>query len=405
MFSVFNFGKTKIKTLKKRSSKNNSLDRPKYDILEFNYEKGEIIDFMYHQTSLGNIEIENGNGLRFVVKSIRGNGNKRETKKGVRINDIMVSINDKPILTNSDIAVLTSGEAFKIKVVRLFYTSTDESVALFDKKKTHHTIKKHKSIDSEKLDMDSYLKKNINQDGMYDHFFHGLSEKEQNILSNYQQDVGDFTNNSSQSRILESIFRKAPKLPSTIYVYRCFISNVSIESLDNQHRFDRFLSTSLSHNIAFRWCKNENTQCYRNPDKKENLEICIILPKGSRVLPLLYAFYDAFNEYEILLPLHGTIVSTGECHPKHGLPIFIFFEDIHRADEYKKSMRQTSFQRTPPHPETPGQQPSSRKPSRSRTSRSRSATDWKSWLEKMLKKPEKEPEGFEYSDAVVDAFG
>jgi hypothetical protein len=30
---------------------------------------------------------------------------------------------------------------------------------------------------------------------------------------------------------------------------------------------------------------------------------------------------------------------------------------------------------------------------------------WESWLEKMLKKPEKEPEGFKYSDAVVDAFG
>lgn len=42
MFSVFNFGKSKIKTQKTRSSKNKSPDRAKYDIFEFNYEKGEF---------------------------------------------------------------------------------------------------------------------------------------------------------------------------------------------------------------------------------------------------------------------------------------------------------------------------------------------------------------------------
>lgn len=187
------------------------------------------------------------------------------------------------------------------------------------------------------VEMDAHLDTNINENKIYSNFYKTLTIEEKHAINTYQIETpSEFYNNSIAVTQLNNIFEKVPELPSTIYVYRCFIGDVSIDTLNESKNFavdgtNRFMSTTFAYNTARKFCgfKNEDMAaegvCYENNDKIGNLIICIIIPIKSKVLPFMSSISQpGYGEYEILLPSSGRIVQTGQCHPKHKVPIFIF---------------------------------------------------------------------------------
>ena len=257
---------------------------------------------------------------------------------------------------------------------------------------------------SPKIGMDSYLKKYINKDKIYSKFYRSLDyDDELDVIREYQENSNNFYTHdkrlkeySERVKVLKDIFNKAPKLPYTIYVYRCFQKDVSLKSIEDEIRLG-FLSTSLSHNLASKWCSYNEQNCYENKDSAKNVEICIIIPKGTRVLPLVYKLFNAYNQYEIVLPSDGVLVPINECHPKYNLPIHIFFENKAAANSFKAAMKSS----IPELESTKSPQSvSSEKPDNSIHMDKRS---WNQWLQDLLEQPNPEP--IDYMDASIDAYG
>ena len=195
--------------------------------------------------------------------------------------------------------------------------------------------------------MKSYLKHLFNSE-IYSEFYSSLTNKETTAIVKYQSTSPSIfyaANKTESVEILNQIFVKVPELPNTIYVYRCYVSGVSITHLIGNPGFTyddipRFLSTTLSFEVAKQTCgfrKKDSGQgnCYRNNDKQDYLIICIIIPKGSKVLPFMdWKSYDpTYPEYEILLPSTGSIVKTESCHPVHNVPIFIYRDSTNVKEE------------------------------------------------------------------------
>lgn len=205
-------------------------------------------------------------------------------------------------------------------------------------------------------DMDGYLAENINKNGIYTKYYNDLNPAQTKTIKDYQRvgnlfnkndDNNDADNNNVES--LSEIFASAPELPSTIHVYRCFLNKVSFDNI-NQKDFKvadklNYISTSLSYNFAFNFCKigrgNEfkvPKLCARNKEGSDSINgllICVIIPKGSKVLPLPYSLFNEHHisiEYEILLPSTGSIVKTNVCHPIHKVPIFIYRDHNSKDD-------------------------------------------------------------------------
>jgi len=265
-------------------------------------------------------------------------------------------------------------------------------------------LQKQRSLDEERLTknigMDNYLAKYINTSGLYSNFYKDLTYTEKWAIRTYQKNSNTFYDvgthklkDGGRVDILKEILLKAPKLPSTIYVYRCFNSNISLADINANGRQDGFLSTSLSQKLASKWCNNAKPNCYVNKDKRYLVEICIIIPKGTKALPFVYKYFDIFNEYEILLPTGGELVSINECHPKYNLPMYIYFDDIEKADSFKNAQQshQQSAILTSQEKTTYGMNNAER--------------SWNEWLQNLLKQPELNIDGVDAMTYTNDAYG
>jgi hypothetical protein len=193
-------------------------------------------------------------------------------------------------------------------------------------------------------DFDNYLNLEINKDGSYSNFLKNLNADEKEVIEKYQMSSRRL-NEGNNFEILLSIFKKEvfPKLPCNIYCYRCYKENISINDIHNT-KINKFLSVSLSRDYVKFFCTDDDaqpTQCYETPSKKNYLQICIIIQKGSKILPLMYEFFKTKMEYEIILPPGGKLIATQFCDPKYNLPIFIYSEENYEytAGKKKKNKR------------------------------------------------------------------
>ena len=255
--------------------------------------------------------------------------------------------------------------------------------------KSFSIIKRQKSFDTQNTTMDKYLAEYINKNGLYSNFYdessNRLTDDEFEAIKMYQSRSTLFNTPGLKNNVfinnLKKVFDKAPKLPTTIYVYRCFSNGVSLNDLNNKENLDIFISTTLSHNLALKWCKEQPTSCYKDLYKNNNIEICIIIPKGTRVLPFVYSYLYKYKEYEILLPPWGRLIDINACHPTHNLPIYIYFENVSEAMQFKieqqKFINNNNVQNI----------------------------EEKSWMEKWFSPPENPPDGFDYLKASTEAFG
>jgi hypothetical protein len=240
-------------------------------------------------------------------------------------------------------------------------------------------------------DMDKFFAKTININKVYTNFYKSLTASETQALNDYVQDTSNFYKNPNSIQILMNLFTKVPPIPSTIYVYRCFLRNVSINDIDRQPNLNTILATSLTQRTARIMCYSQNPTCYKNRDNDENLEICIIIPKGARILPIASLIGGGdYVEYQILLPPTGTLVSTSECHPVNKAPIFVYFEDSNRANQFKESRQQVTPQPVTQQPVTQqiAPQPAAR-----------------TWLQRMVTQAEDPPDSEDMMQAVSDAYG
>jgi hypothetical protein len=72
--------------------------------------------------------------------------------------------------------------------------------------------------------------------------------------------------------------------------------------------------------------------------------ICIIIPSGSKVIPLNY--YAQKEEYEILLSAEGKLHYTGDIHPEYKIPIFIYFDSYAKMKHHYNSLETTRSRRS-----------------------------------------------------------
>jgi len=181
----------------------------------------------------------------------------------------------------------------------------------------------------------------INKDNYYDSFFTNLKGV---TLSQYEDEslafqlgnpeTGGMTPRTPEmNNSIQRVFKKILPVRENFYVYRCYYSSVSVEDINNQNMLGRHTSTSLSYDYSHEWaCRNRGKHAtFLNTDTG-SIMICIIIPKGSHVIPLTY--YAQAEEYEILLSSEGKLHFTGDIHPILKIPIFIYFDSYDKYKEY-----------------------------------------------------------------------
>jgi len=201
------------------------------------------------------------------------------------------------------------------------------------------------------FEMDNYMATQINKNGVYSRFYESLTKQEIDVIMEYQKHSERFNEpslreaNIDSINLLNDIFEKTPRLPFSIGVYRCYKKTLSLNMIDRQPHIDRFLSTTLSFRLSDQYCDWHGGGCKHNklPDAVFYNVVCILLPKGSRALPLVFKYINYYNEYEILLPPGGKLLLTEECHPKYDVPVFIYFENAEQGLEYQRSKNPEAF--------------------------------------------------------------
>ena len=192
------------------------------------------------------------------------------------------------------------------------------------------------------LDMAKYIEDSeINKDRYYDDIFTHLRGI---ILTEFENESLAFQTGMPTDKIIprppnmnasiERVFEKILPVQKTFCVYRCYYSDISIDFIDKQRKIGRPLSTSLSYNYSYEWaCSERSKSDIVSKTDTGNIMICIIIPKGTHVIPLHH--YTQKYEYEILLSSEGKLCFTGERDPVHNLPIFIYFDSYKQCNKYK----------------------------------------------------------------------
>ena len=180
----------------------------------------------------------------------------------------------------------------------------------------------------------------INKDNYYDPFFTSLKGT---ILTQYEDEclafqLGNPTEGMVQrtpdmNRSIQRVFDKILPTRKDIYVFRCYYSGMSVDDINNQRKLGRHTSTSLSYEYSYKWsCMDRKQNEPITNSETGSIMICIIIPKGSRVIPLTY--YAQSEEYEILLSAEGKLHYTGDIHPTYKIPIFMYFDSYEKMQNY-----------------------------------------------------------------------
>jgi hypothetical protein len=202
-------------------------------------------------------------------------------------------------------------------------------------------------IQGNNLDMAKYIEDSeINKDRYYDDIFTHLRGT---ILTEFENESLAFQTGMPTDKVIprppnmnasiERVFEKILPVQKTFYVYRCYYSDISIGFIDKQRKIGRPLSTSLSYNYSYEWaCSERSKTDIASETDTGNIMVCIIIPKGTHVIPLHH--YLQKYEYEILLSSEGKLCFTGERDPVHNLPIFIYFDSYKQCNQYNvKNLR------------------------------------------------------------------
>jgi hypothetical protein len=124
---------------------------------------------------------------------------------------------------------------------------------------------------------------------------------------------------SEDNELIEGIFRKIPPLKHSFYAYRCYEKNVSIADLQANPNNGVISSVTIRASYANWWCKRSlggiisyvfkdemPKQPNRTLDKKGNLIVCIIIPKGTKIIPLIGSYLrHKEQEFETILSSHS----------------------------------------------------------------------------------------------------
>jgi hypothetical protein len=111
---------------------------------------------------------------------------------------------------------------------------------------------------------------------------------------------------------IDNAFNYVPITPVDLITYRCYIHGVDVNMIDQSVNNKVFLSTSIARYYSYDyWCK------------QRGLTICIIIPKGSKVIPLMlsHELTNKTSQHEILLNRKGKLVDSKIVHK--GLLVFI----------------------------------------------------------------------------------
>ena len=142
----------------------------------------------------------------------------------------------------------------------------------------------------------------------------------------YNQIVSIIPNYTDIIRDLDSIFPEMPLTDKPLITYRCYQYYVNKERLDtlfSNHPGNnkRYISSSLSYNLADYWCEKTDIN---HADAKKFI-ICIYIPTGSQVIPIVALKYSNYTENEILLPRTGVLKDSGLTNPRHkDAPIYVY---------------------------------------------------------------------------------
>lgn len=213
-------------------------------------------------------------------------------------------------------------------------------------------FKRMPSLDSVTDDMDLYLKRYINYNNAYTIYYNWLKHHNPiayEAIVEYQYDSSFMYKKYYYDKMYSPLYNlftvpngergSIPGLPHSIYVYRCY-KNKTLKSIENHEKEGRFLSTTLSQRFANDWCKKVDTKNRPCHTEDKYLEVCIIIPKGTKVLPFVYMnHFNRFNEYEILLPPLGKLVMLNICHPRHNIPVYVYYQNTDEVAEYLEEER------------------------------------------------------------------
>lgn len=256
--------------------------------------------------------------------------------------------------------------------------------------------------------MDNYLASRLNYHGIYTQFYESLSQEEIDVILKYQKhselfnDPANRAANIDSINLLNDIFKKSPRTQFSTNVYRCYRMRMSLNMIRQERQIDRFLSTTLSYKLSLGWCYQSQIECNRIKEDPHYLDdnsfvvISIIIPKGAQVLPLVYRYIGYHNEYEVLLPPGGKLVYTEICHPRHNIPVFIYFENADLALEYERSVNPDAF------PTVQCVQNNQDNQCQVVQTQDKSLT---SLFDTLLRAPDEGPDIEDYGDALSSAYG
>jgi len=301
------------------------------EVTNANAEK-KIIDKAKRDVSLTELDIKSLTGDSFLKK-------KEELKRKKR--DEWHSIN-VAVKNNKDETAMKMKEYYLKKNANEMTDDDIIDVLLVEPEELIRQTPSMDEMQGTSLDMDKYITAvDINKDHYYDDVFTDLKGI---VLTEFEDESLAFQTGMPTDKIIprpanmnssiERVFEKILPVQKTFYVYRCYYSDVSVDLIDKQRRVGRPLSTSLSYNYSYEWACNErsNHKLISNTDTG-NIMICIIIPKGTHVIPLHH--YLQKYEYEVLLSSEGKLCFTGKRDPVHGLPVFIYFDSHKQCNKYK----------------------------------------------------------------------
>jgi hypothetical protein len=140
---------------------------------------------------------------------------------------------------------------------------------------------------------------------------------------------------SEDNEIIEGIFRKIPPLKHSFYAYRCYEHNVSIADLQANPNNGIISSVTIRASYANWWCKRSLAgrisyvfkkeipkQPNRTPDKKGDLIVCILIPKGTKIIPLI-GFEIKERQFETILSSRSKLYYTGIQIRSKNIPLFV----------------------------------------------------------------------------------
>lgn len=160
---------------------------------------------------------------------------------------------------------------------------------------------------------------------------------------------------SERPNDIDIAFRKVPPSPVDMCVYRCYKNGFNKQQIMDQANNEEFLSTSILRKYAIDWCEQSKYGLYTkdhppHPDvmfgktlikgatwATTPYVICIIVPKGSKVIPLMMfeKLPDRMDQFEILLNRFGKLFPIH--HRVHDMDVFVY-ADMDKIASYAEAI-------------------------------------------------------------------